>query len=895
MVLKRLKWLKYLFVDREEAETEQTYWNEKRKKHLAGEHSAGIVSGLEVTETGPPSLRVAVAPGRALGGDGNDPEVESPQEVDLTSFVPGSGSVVIYVTLAFADVEIEPYFVEETGQFQNKYLQDAFLLETGTTPPADPAVELARVELAAGATDILDAADPAGPGPNEIDLTHREFSGKEVLALEDLADVSPDEAAAFNSANSPSAEARGSQASLDARLDVALADDGALKGHAATHKGDGPDAIAAATPSVSGLMSTGDKSKLDAVEPGAVAAGEAGDAHAGVIAGNPHALDAVDVGAAPVSHVGSGGSEHALATGSAAGFMAAADKAALDGHIGAGDAAHALTVASGAAGFMSGADKSKLDGLSGGGGGGTWIVLSPAAGNLQTQMAGMQPGSKYWLAPGNYTLGATLNINQPGVWLAGTSQAVVVPAADAEINVTGEDCRLFGFEFQNSSTAATNRCVHLAGEHSSVEDMTFRGQETGAARRTAVWLAAYHCKVRGCRFFVGRTVPSAAEPLIRLHAYCTVEGNYVETYQNAYWDTWSVIVGAGNAGIAECRVVRNDFVISILPAKSVTVIAGRGPSGSFAGWISDNRIFVNMAGNYVTGISLSGNFVVDKNRVTGCGRYGIYSEGVADGMQITNNRVIGSAADYMGSGIRIHKVTAGSVADNVTISGNYVQYCEFGILVYYDTSDVPRCVNVLGNSIRDVSSTAIRVSGASPYFLEQVNVNDNVVNGFSTGIYISDCRGGSCANNQLTGGTGTGINLFGGGGSYDIKVVACDVETTGEYCYKVGHKRNMLLSCSGRYASIAIYYVTGERNHVVSCETPHVTMDILRVDGMRHTIANNDFSYGSGTGQGITLTPTSSSCFIHGNKIAGGEGHAGGANQHIHNNVVEDTFMASGF
>ena len=43
MALKKLKWLKYLFVNRLEAETEQSYFNEKRKKHLAHEHSEGLV------------------------------------------------------------------------------------------------------------------------------------------------------------------------------------------------------------------------------------------------------------------------------------------------------------------------------------------------------------------------------------------------------------------------------------------------------------------------------------------------------------------------------------------------------------------------------------------------------------------------------------------------------------------------------------------------------------------------------------------------------------------------------------------------------------------------------------------------------------------------------------
>ena len=74
MALKRLKWLKYLFIGRSEGETEQSYWNGKRRKHLANEHSAGIATGLEVTATAPPSLSVRVAAGRALDSGGDDPE-----------------------------------------------------------------------------------------------------------------------------------------------------------------------------------------------------------------------------------------------------------------------------------------------------------------------------------------------------------------------------------------------------------------------------------------------------------------------------------------------------------------------------------------------------------------------------------------------------------------------------------------------------------------------------------------------------------------------------------------------------------------------------------------------------------------------------------------------------
>ena len=247
MALKKLLWRKYLFIGRTEAETEQSYWNDKRKKHLAAEHTEGIVNGLGVTETDPPSLSIEIAGGRALDTLGSDPEVESVQEIDLTSLVPGSGTQMVYIALSFNESEVEPYFVDETGEYENKYVQDGVLIEVLTSAPMDPKLELARIELAAGATEITDAAAPGSPGMNEIDLRYRKYSGQVLLDLKDLNDVSEDEANAFNNMNAPSASnpiataqdvddavdpvatevaaARGSEGSLDERLDGALAED----------------------------------------------------------------------------------------------------------------------------------------------------------------------------------------------------------------------------------------------------------------------------------------------------------------------------------------------------------------------------------------------------------------------------------------------------------------------------------------------------------------------------------------------------------------------------------------------------------------------------------------------------------------------------------------------
>jgi hypothetical protein len=303
VALKKLLWRKYLFVNRVEAETEQTYWNEKRKKHLAHEHSAGVVRDLGVTETNPPSLTVGVAAGRALDTEGNDPEVESPQDLDCAALVPASGEVTVYITLRYNTFETEPYFVDELGTSQNKFVQDSFVLEATTQAPAAPVIELARFRLAAGATQIRNAADPTNPGLNEIDLRQVKHSGKEVLALRDLSDVDPAEADAFNGMENPSASnpiatvskadslvapvrdevvtARGTEPSLDARLDVMLNDDGSFKGITKITPavpltgggiaGDVPLGIDDATPAARGAMSAADKAKLDGIEPGATA------------------------------------------------------------------------------------------------------------------------------------------------------------------------------------------------------------------------------------------------------------------------------------------------------------------------------------------------------------------------------------------------------------------------------------------------------------------------------------------------------------------------------------------------------------------------------------------------------------------------------------------------
>jgi hypothetical protein len=363
MALRKLKWLKYLFIGRSEAETEQNYWNEKRKKHIASEHSAGIVQGLGVTATDPPSLSVLIAAGRAVDPNGDDPEIESVQTLDCSSLVPATGNRTIYITLQYNATEVEPYFVNELGGYQNKYVQDSYILQVTPNFPVAPEIELARIQLSAGVTAITNPPNPAIPGQNQIDSRYRKYTGKEITALGDLSDVDENEAAAFNAMNSPSASnpvstildvdsrvnpvksevqtARGSKSSLDSRLDVVLNEDGTFKGitqitpsaplTGGGNAGNIPVGIDDATPSARGAMSAADKAKLDGIEPGATA-----DLTAAEIltllktvdgAGSGLDADLLD----GQQHRGVGGAEHPAVTTGVNGFMSSTDKTKLDG------------------------------------------------------------------------------------------------------------------------------------------------------------------------------------------------------------------------------------------------------------------------------------------------------------------------------------------------------------------------------------------------------------------------------------------------------------------------------------------------------------------------------------------------------------------------------------
>ena len=176
------------------------YHRSHHRLHLLSMHGSGIVSGLTVVPTDPPSDAVLVEPGVAIDAVLVEPGVA----IDAVLVEPGvaidaAGEVIVIaereriaidarggaVYLAIQHVEAAP--MREDGspdddpQEARGRVVEAHRVAALTEPPQTPAIELARVAIeGSGALAVTAARNPWAPGPNEIDGRHRPASGGQV-------------------------------------------------------------------------------------------------------------------------------------------------------------------------------------------------------------------------------------------------------------------------------------------------------------------------------------------------------------------------------------------------------------------------------------------------------------------------------------------------------------------------------------------------------------------------------------------------------------------------------------------------------------------------------------------------------------------------------------------
>jgi len=185
---RRMHYFKGFFTTAEDWQGEQNYHREKLRLHNRGLHTPGVLQGvggdLRVRSSG--GLTLQVRPGAAIDGDGNEINLSQPRTLTIQ---PGSTTLprVFYVVLSYGEHEDEPTQNTAIPEYSgNKRVVEEPVLGISELRPDNlSSIELARIDLQPGAVVVGDAADPASPVGNEIDLRYVPVAGSRCAPVED--------------------------------------------------------------------------------------------------------------------------------------------------------------------------------------------------------------------------------------------------------------------------------------------------------------------------------------------------------------------------------------------------------------------------------------------------------------------------------------------------------------------------------------------------------------------------------------------------------------------------------------------------------------------------------------------------------------------------------------
>ena len=172
---KRINFFKGFLTTEQDWNDAERYHIEKRKLHNRRLHAPGIVLGyggdLRIVARSRGDLSVEVQSGYAIDGEGNDlilwdAQIKNinPEEYRLPQ--------TIYVVLRFSEELTDFIAYKENLEYKgHRRVRETATIELSQTEPdIGREVELARIQLEKGVTQIRDARDPADPRANEIDL-----------------------------------------------------------------------------------------------------------------------------------------------------------------------------------------------------------------------------------------------------------------------------------------------------------------------------------------------------------------------------------------------------------------------------------------------------------------------------------------------------------------------------------------------------------------------------------------------------------------------------------------------------------------------------------------------------------------------------------------------------
>lgn len=137
--------------------------------HAGALHRPGIVYGLEVLIHPQHSDKLLVAPGLAIDDEGRVIIVQS-----IGTPLPLNENGVWYIVATYSEVHDSSVTFESGGKKQTFRVVEQCQIKPEKSLPSGPYIELARVEIRAGAKGISYAVDPFDPGPNELNLLYRQ-------------------------------------------------------------------------------------------------------------------------------------------------------------------------------------------------------------------------------------------------------------------------------------------------------------------------------------------------------------------------------------------------------------------------------------------------------------------------------------------------------------------------------------------------------------------------------------------------------------------------------------------------------------------------------------------------------------------------------------------------
>ena len=162
--LKRVNPFQGLVIDADTWRDAHNYHRDQQRLHLLAFHKVGIVDGLKVTANNPPDLSVTIHPGMAIDPEGNVIIVPQTQHYRLQTRKSG----IIHLVIQFREVPAEPYQPPEGGQPTRTL--EAYRIEERDKLPAEPHLELARIDFDPAEEAIRDTKAGSQPRKNEINL-----------------------------------------------------------------------------------------------------------------------------------------------------------------------------------------------------------------------------------------------------------------------------------------------------------------------------------------------------------------------------------------------------------------------------------------------------------------------------------------------------------------------------------------------------------------------------------------------------------------------------------------------------------------------------------------------------------------------------------------------------